>query len=63
MCHVFTFFLSFFNRAEKPMSVMRFNGALNVDMGKWTNLKMIRDDHANRAKVHDFKFDEPDMPK
>jgi transcription initiation factor TFIIF subunit alpha len=46
------------------MSVMRFNGALNVDMGKWAHLKMLRDDHTSRPKAEPvFTDNQADMPK
>ncbi|CAG7815140.1 unnamed protein product [Allacma fusca] len=52
------------NRSDRPMSVMRFNGALNVDMGKWAHLKMLRDDHTSRPKAEPVSsFDQTDMPK
>ena len=48
------------------MSVMKFNGALNVDISKWASLKMIREDHLKAARAEptaSFGSDQTEQPK
>jgi len=46
----------------KPISIMRFNGALGIDPGKWSGLKMAREDN---SKLHKTVIipDDDNMPK
>jgi len=42
----------------KPISMMRFNGALNVDITKWANVKMQRDDGGVKSQKSNVVEDE-----
>jgi len=47
----------------KPISIMRFNGALGVDPSKWTSVKMAREDNSRLHKPTTFNMPEEEMPK
>jgi hypothetical protein len=47
----------------KPISIMRFNGALKVDPSKWTSVKMAREDNSRTHKTNAISFHDEEMPK